>query len=159
MQETLDRASEGRTTIVVSHRMSAIKNADRIVFIHKGQVVEDGTHNELIALNGHYYQMVKSTHHELENDDESQIDNKLNPISDGKPTRRKVCFNLTQPTVANEIEEDEENSVAFWKSFKRIPGLIKSDWIIVIIAICSSIILGSSASIFSVIYAEIFAVS
>lgn len=57
VQAALDRASKGRTTIVVSHRPSAIRSANRIVFIEKGQVVEDGSHDELIALKGQYYSM------------------------------------------------------------------------------------------------------
>lgn len=161
IQDTLNEASKGRTTIVVSHRISAIKNADRIVFIHKGQILEDGTHNELIALNGFYYEMVKSAHQELDRDAESRIDNSVYQTSDEVPRHGE----LFKQKFAKEIkaeEEDEgktEDSVAFWESFKRIPSLIKSDWIILTTAICSSIVLGFTTLLFSIIFAEIYAVS
>lgn len=58
VQEALDLASKGRTTIVVSHRLSAIKHADKIVHIDKGKVVEEGTHEELMKMNGGYCSLV-----------------------------------------------------------------------------------------------------
>lgn len=60
VQEALDLASKGRTTIVVSHRLSAIRGADKIVYIHEGKVVEEGSHDDLMALEGAYYNMVKA---------------------------------------------------------------------------------------------------
>lgn len=60
VQEALDFASKGRTTIVVSHRLSAIRGADKIVFIHEGKVIEEGSHDDLMALEGAYYSMVKA---------------------------------------------------------------------------------------------------
>lgn len=60
VQEALDFASKGRTTIVVSHRLSAIRGADKIVFIHEGKVLEEGSHDDLMALEGAYYNMVKA---------------------------------------------------------------------------------------------------
>ena len=60
MQRALDAASKGRTTVVVTHRLSTITNADRIVFIKDGQVVEQGTHEQLLALGNHYYGLVSA---------------------------------------------------------------------------------------------------
>ena len=58
VQEALDKAKEGRTTIVIAHRLSTIKNADIIVGLDRGQVVEYGTHNELMQKKGLYYELV-----------------------------------------------------------------------------------------------------
>ncbi|ODV91348.1 hypothetical protein CANCADRAFT_3056 [Tortispora caseinolytica NRRL Y-17796] len=54
VQEALDSAAKGRTTIAVAHRLSTIKNADVIYVLNDGVVVESGTHDELIALKGRY---------------------------------------------------------------------------------------------------------
>nr|QCO93568.1 ATP-binding cassette subfamily B member 2 [Chilo suppressalis] len=58
VQAALDRASLGRTTVTVSHRLSTIVNADRIVCMDQGQIVEQGTHAELMKLKGFYYKLV-----------------------------------------------------------------------------------------------------
>ena len=55
VQEALDRAREGRTSIVIAHRLSTIYNADCIAVIHNGQVIELGAHSELMAQKGAYY--------------------------------------------------------------------------------------------------------
>lgn len=157
MQEALDRASAGRTTFVVSHRMSAIRNADRIVFIEKGQVVEDGTHSELIAMKGRYYNMVKSTHDNLEESNESQ---KSEEVKQNQTTEVSVAgyheFSLEASDEESSLEKD---SVQYWKCFKRILKLVQPDWIILTIAVCSAIVLGFSLPLFSVVFAEMYAVS
>ena len=47
----------GRTSIVIAHRLSTIRNMDRILVMEKGHVEEDGTHEELLARKGRYYQL------------------------------------------------------------------------------------------------------
>ena len=58
VQEALERASKGRTTVVVAHRLSTIKSADVIVAMNGGKMEEMGTHDELMALKGLYYNLV-----------------------------------------------------------------------------------------------------
>ena len=55
VQEALDKAREGRTSIVIAHRLSTIYNSDIIAVIHDGQVIESGTHAQLMAKKGAYY--------------------------------------------------------------------------------------------------------
>ncbi|KAJ9133035.1 P-loop containing nucleoside triphosphate hydrolase protein [Pleurostoma richardsiae] len=61
VQAALDKAAKGRTTIVIAHRLATVKNADRIIVLKKGIVVESGTHEGLIAINdGVYAGLVKA---------------------------------------------------------------------------------------------------
>ncbi|HEY9420320.1 MAG TPA: ABC transporter ATP-binding protein [Thermoanaerobaculia bacterium] len=57
IQKALDRLLEGRTSIVIAHRLSTIQKADRILVMHKGEIREYGTHQELLALRGIYYRL------------------------------------------------------------------------------------------------------
>ena len=58
VQDALIRAQQNRTSITIAHRLSTIQNADVICVIHNGTIVESGTHQELLALGGHYYHLL-----------------------------------------------------------------------------------------------------
>ena len=60
IMEKLKHLFEGKTVIIVAHRLSTVKNADNIVVLDKGVIVEEGLHNDLIDRRGHYYNLVKN---------------------------------------------------------------------------------------------------
>ncbi len=60
IMQNLDEFFKGRTVIVVAHRLSTVKNADQIVVLEKGKIVEKGTHTELTTMKGKYYELVKN---------------------------------------------------------------------------------------------------
>ena len=57
IQKALDRLLVGRTSIVIAHRLSTIQKANHILVLHKGEVREYGTHQELLAMRGIYYRL------------------------------------------------------------------------------------------------------
>lgn len=60
LQETFEKLSQGRTTIIIAHRLSTVRNADRIAVIENGRVAELGSHHELMEKNGAYAQLVRT---------------------------------------------------------------------------------------------------
>lgn len=76
VQKALDVAAANRTTIVIAHRLSTIRNADLIVVMDQGDLVEQGTHNELLAQDGVYAQLVKKQEIAMEQSDyvETEVD-------------------------------------------------------------------------------------
>lgn len=60
LQEGLDRLLEGRTSFIIAHRLSTIKNADCILYIDKGNILEQGNHDELLSIKGEYYNLYMS---------------------------------------------------------------------------------------------------
>src|SRR6185436_4811944 len=61
-QEGLAHLLQGRTTFVIAHRLSTIRRADQILVVEQGEVVERGTHAELLARGGRYYEMYTKQH-------------------------------------------------------------------------------------------------
>ena len=60
IQKAMDRLMEGRTSFVIAHRLSTIQDADRILVMDNGQIIEQGNHEELLAQKGFYYKLYES---------------------------------------------------------------------------------------------------
>lgn len=60
IMQNLEAFFKGRTVVVVAHRLSTVKNADQIIVLNQGEIVERGTHSELVAQRGYYYSLVKN---------------------------------------------------------------------------------------------------
>ncbi len=77
----MDKAKEGRTTIVIAHRLSTIRNADLIIALDKGEVIEHGTHDDLMEQRGVYYELVTA-----------QTQNEADPDSDKEDNEAEKEF-------------------------------------------------------------------
>lgn len=79
VQEALDRVAKNRTTVTIAHRLSTIKKADKIVVVKKGRVVEQGSHDELIQLEGVYHGLVFAQKLTLESPTEEEEEEEVFP--------------------------------------------------------------------------------
>ncbi|HEX2915026.1 MAG TPA: ABC transporter ATP-binding protein [Chloroflexia bacterium] len=66
IQEALEKLMEGRTSIIIAHRLSTIRHVDRIIVLHKGQIVETGTHDELLSRRGFYFRLYQLQYQDQE---------------------------------------------------------------------------------------------
>ena len=60
VQKSMDKLTEGRTSFIIAHRLSTIKNADLILVMNNGNIVEQGNHDELMSKNGFYSELYNS---------------------------------------------------------------------------------------------------
>ncbi len=94
IQDGLRRLRSGRTTFVIAHRLSTIRSADQILVLEAGEIVESGTHAELLALNGRYRQLYDKQY-------KFETDRFINPGEDFTPEPEKPV--VPAPRVSNAI--------------------------------------------------------
>ena len=111
VQKALDNISNKNvTTVIIAHRLSTIKNADVIYAIKDGKVLEKGTHEELLSLNGYYAGMVKS---QMDGDDLDK--DKIN-----RKNRHSSVFSLNSSNIEGEHDQDDEVKMEKPKKKKKL---------------------------------------
>uniref|UniRef100_W8BN80 Multidrug resistance protein-65 n=1 Tax=Ceratitis capitata TaxID=7213 RepID=W8BN80_CERCA len=170
IQQALDLVSKGRTTIVVSHRLSAIRGADKIVFLHEGKVFEEGSHDDLMTLKGMYYNMVRAGDINVADATEENVieDKKLNLNSYEKSFETDL-INLEKNHISYEqqpimpvknkenISEDDATGGNFFLTFRRILQLARPEWCMLVCGAICAIAFGFTYPAFSVIFGEFYA--
>ncbi|KAM5157179.1 ATP-binding cassette sub-family B member 5-like [Mantella aurantiaca] len=162
VQSALDKASEGRTTIIIAHRLSTVWTADLIVVLENGAVAEQGTHVELMEKKGIYHSLATAQFIQVEKeDDKEETDQDETP---GTPAVTK-CPQYKSTALNHIIEEDKEKdknepenveeedlpNVSFMKLLK----LNKSEWPYILVGTLASLINGSAHPLFCIFFAKI----
>jgi ATP-binding cassette subfamily B protein len=70
LQEAVQRLMAGRTCIIIAHRLSTVRHVDRILVMHEGRLVESGSHDELLALDGAYRRLYQLQYQDQEEQDQ-----------------------------------------------------------------------------------------
>ncbi|XP_059251683.1 ATP-binding cassette sub-family B member 5 [Mustela nigripes] len=152
VQAALEKASKRRTTIVIAHRLSTIRNADLIVTLKDGMVVEKGTHAELIANQGLYYSLAMSQ--DIKKADE-QMESMSTEISiNSVPLCSVKSSKSDLPNRSEESIQYKEMSLPEVSLF-RIFKLIKSEWLSVVLGTLAAVLNGAVHPVFSIIFAKI----
>ncbi|CAF3622834.1 unnamed protein product, partial [Rotaria sordida] len=168
VQDALDKAKMGRTTIVIAHRLSTIRNADLIIALDKGEVIEYGTHNVLMDRKGLYYELVIAQQRKEKKEEEESSDED-NPIEllDKKELmrRRTLSFGSVHSEHSDVPDLDTMNDTTVEikkKRFFRKPFIFKIlklnypelNWII--LGCITSITFGTITPLFALLFSEIY---
>lgn len=183
VQAALDRAAQGRTTIVIAHRLSTIRDADNIVVMSQGRIVEQGTHNDLLERRGAYFNLVeaqriaaekgKSNEEEEEEDEE---DREYSPVEFEKNTfdSESDDLNLQSSTsrvsrmskhsrsmstatekAVSKVKPDEAPTYSLWRLMKVVMSFNKSEWNWMLVGLFAAIICGAGNPVSAVFFAKI----
>jgi ATP-binding cassette subfamily B (MDR/TAP) protein 1 len=125
VQEALDKAKVGRTTIIIAHRLSTIRNADLIVAMSNGQFQEMGTHDQLMAKQGLYYELNKSQDKSSDrnvdddssskNTDDKVVDAKADLKSDEADRSKSTALAVESDTVVQQSTAGKESKSSKFK--------------------------------------------
>ncbi|KAI5341077.1 hypothetical protein L3X38_020351 [Prunus dulcis] len=156
VQEALDKAAVGRTTIIIAHRLSTIRNADVIAVVQNGQVMETGSHDELSRIeDGHYTSLVRLQQTEKQKGPEelgsSSISNDIHSTSSRRLSlvSRSSSANSFAQGRASSLAGDQENKEEFDQqklpvpSFRRLLALNLPEWKQAILGCLSATLFGA----------------
>lgn len=155
VQDALDAASINRTTLVVSHRLSTITNADIIVYVKDGQMAEQGTHNELMAKKGLYYNL-------------SMINRKQENDLEGKQRKPSVISTVDEK-YKDEDDDDEMIDDIFSVGGEKIKEKYKislyslmklnaPEWKLILVGCIAACLHGATFPIWAVLFGEFYGV-
>lgn len=163
VQDALELASKGRTTIIVSHRLSTIRQADRIVVLDNGQIIEDGTHDQLIKQMGHYFKMQQSNIIEdlsqitVDKDEvKSEKDNNLDEDNETKSINVNQNNFQYVPSKCDEGIEDDNDKLDYKYLLKRILKLSKPEIPFLILGAVAALIVGISYPAFAILFGDVY---
>lgn len=177
VQAALEVAAEGRTTITIAHRLSTIKDADNIVVMTEGRIVEQGTHDDLLLKQGAYYSLVEAQKiaetKELAADEQAEIDDedeklirqmsqKDGPVFEEDPDDKNIAHKLSrtqtqksQSSLALEKRKaDGEKEDSLWTLIKLIASFNKTEMTPMLIGLFFSIICGGGNPVQAVFFAK-----
>ncbi|KAH1027743.1 hypothetical protein HUJ05_001197 [Dendroctonus ponderosae] len=174
VQAALDRASEHRTTIIVAHRLSTIRGANKIVVISDGKVVEQGTHEDLMELKNEYYALgIKDVFYrvhsseQFENIGEASEKKIFDSVEDDDEDFAPKRVNLVRMIKVAEInhealkETDEESEVDNYVKTASLWSIVKlnsPEWLSLFLGCFGAAVMGTVLPIFAVLLGSILQV-
>ncbi|XP_054477289.1 ATP-binding cassette, sub-family B (MDR/TAP), member 4 [Anoplopoma fimbria] len=174
VQDALDKVQKGRTTIVVAHRLSTIRNADLIAGFQQGEVAELGTHSQLMEKQGIYHTLVTmQTFQKVEEREEVECEHSVNEksplvktLSQSSLHRRKISRGSSFAASEGEKEvkdklkdsETEEDESVSLMSFPDLLKLNRNEWPYILVGTICATFNGAMQPLFAIIFSKIITV-
>uniref|UniRef100_A0A2I3GHL1 ATP binding cassette subfamily B member 4 n=1 Tax=Nomascus leucogenys TaxID=61853 RepID=A0A2I3GHL1_NOMLE len=168
VQAALDKAREGRTTIVIAHRLSTVRNADVIAGFEDGVIVEQGSHSELMKKEGVYFKLVKmqTSGSQIQSEEFELNDEKAATGMAPSGWKSRLFRHSTQKNLKNsqmrqnslDVETDGLEANVPPVSFLKVLKLNKTEWPYFVVGTVCAIVNGGLQPAFSVIFSEIIAI-
>ncbi|KXS99379.1 hypothetical protein AC578_8995 [Pseudocercospora eumusae] len=175
VQAALDKAAQGRTTIVIAHRLSTIRDADNIVVMSQGRIVEQGTHNELLEKKAAYYNLVEAQRIAAENDqyregeeeeEEAILEEKDDSLKiteqnslGGDPNDLELGRSRSLHSISSQVlaKRGPDNSIHYhlWTLIKVVGSFNKTEWHLMLVGLFASIICGAGNPVQAVFFAKV----
>lgn len=171
VQAALDKAAQGRTTIVIAHRLSTIKNADKIVVMNRGTIVEAGKHHELLQKKGTYFELVEAqkiaaqqevrqekTEDGSESEDTPALSPRLTRVSTGRPESLQISRTKTAQSVSSQIlknkKTEEKSKYSLFALIKLIGSFNRQEWYLMLLGLTFCVITGGAEPTAAVFFAK-----
>ncbi|KAK5988670.1 ABC transporter 1 [Cladobotryum mycophilum] len=175
IQTAIESIAKGRTVISIAHRLSTIKNADNIIVMNGGEIMEQGTHMDLMALNGSYAGMVRLQNlASKEQDDTTSLSSTARgdmdiTFSEGDSVVDEKIATKVEPSVKCSDGEPEaisdtlieaatplDSDKSTWAIFRHLVPMVRPNLLVFLLAIFSAIIVGGTFSSAGVIFGNTF---
>lgn len=178
VQAALDEAAKGRTTIVIAHRLSTIRDADNIVVMQQGRIVEQGTHDQLLERKSAYYNLVSAQRIEAKKEEEEMAEaaEKVATASDEDLTRiktngsgsaglvdpddeklalaRKGSTKSVSSRILAEKAQSGEAKYSLWTLIKFIASFNRREWMVMMVGLIFAVIAGTGQPTQGIFFAK-----
>lgn len=175
VQAALDVAAAGRTTITIAHRLSTIKDADNIVVMQEGRIVEQGTHDQLLERQGAYYRLVEAQKIAVVSgpteEEQATMDAEDELIRQNSKTGKEFIADPDDVNIANKLNRtasaksqsslvlqqrkpESERDYSLWQLMKVIYGFNKKEAHYMLLGLFWSIICGAGNPVQAVFFAK-----
>lgn len=172
VQQALDKAAVGRTTIIIAHRLSTIKHADNIVVMSDGRIVEQGTHDKLLSIKAAYYNLVEAQQiaaakrnqdtEEVEiaqDDDENKLDidrtlSKQSGTGSMLMRRMTTRNSVSAKVLAEKDGDDVKTKYGVWTLIKLVASFNRKEGSVMLFGLFCSIISGAGQPVQAIFFAK-----
>lgn len=160
IQMAIESIAKGRTVIAIAHRLSTIKNADNIIVMNSGKIIEQGSHFDLMALNGSYAGMVRLQNIQSSPNDDTPsttstvredgdtINTERDSLLEEKYTDQDIPQSSAEPTGDMDTSAPETPSLdsnkTGWKVIKDLSGMVRPNLAWLLLAMAAATIVGAS---------------